>query len=239
MLRDSSDSLYDQLRGGSGADILRSTGGGTTANGTVRTLRGGAGADRIVSSGAGDDLWGGRGDDHLVARARFRGAKIASGGQGQDILSLGAGARTVRLLGDGDSIRVDSSDSATTIGLNLNYFYAPGPVKVDLQAGYGRVIGSSVKDKFLGLFDEPNAFLALKGTNGDDILLGTDFPHPEEYLDGLDGDDVLRGRDGPDTLRGRAGDDLLDGGAGDDGGSGGSGTDTCIDMEYVAACELP
>jgi len=232
VLRDTTGSSVDQLRGGPGADLLRSR--GNIYGSTTRTLVGGAGADRIVSSGDGDRLRGRAGDDHLVARDLYEGRPLSmTGNQGQDIVRVPSSGGRVRLRGDGDSVRVDF---AADTFVRLSYFHAAGPVMVDLRAGYGQVVGSTVKDHFIGLTDQPDSLLVVKGTNGDDILLGTDFTGTTDVFDGRRGDDQLRGRDGADSLFGRPGDDLLDGGAGSDTGSGGSGADTCIDVEDVLGC---
>jgi Ca2+-binding RTX toxin-like protein len=233
VLGDSSGSLYDLLRGGPGADVLRSA-GSVSGSSTARTLIGDAGADRIVSSGDGDRLRGGAGDDHLVALGQ-RGARPQSmtGNAGQDILRASRSGGTLRLRGDGDKVRVDFAAGSSVF---LSYRHAPGPVTVDLQAGYGQVVGSTVEDKFLGFTDQPDSFLGVRGTSGNDILLGTDHLGTTDILDGRQGDDDLSGRDGPDSLWGHTGDDLLDGGPGSDRGSGGAGTDTCIDIEEILDC---
>jgi Ca2+-binding RTX toxin-like protein len=53
----------------------------------------------------------------------------------------------------------------------------------------------------------------LRGTNGDDVIVGTD---DHEVLDGRDGNDVICGYGGNDVLFGRKGNDVLDGGDGND-----------------------
>ena len=71
----------------------------------------------------------------------------------------------------------------------------------------------------------------LRGTTGDDVLVGTDGADVlrgsagDDVLCGLAGDDELRGDNGHDTLYGGPGDDTLLAGAGDDRAYGGPGND--------------
>ena len=71
----------------------------------------------------------------------------------------------------------------------------------------------------------------LKGTNGNDRLLGNEHDNTIEgfagndVLYGYSGDDKLHGGNGNDTLYGGDGDDLLNGNAGDDTMHGGKGND--------------
>jgi len=64
--------------------------------------------------------------------------------------------------------------------------------------------------------------LRLKGTQGDDILIGGDG---DDRIDGKGGNDVLVGGAGADRIKGGAGDDQISGGAGDDRLDGGEGAD--------------
>ena len=71
----------------------------------------------------------------------------------------------------------------------------------------------------------------LRGTNADDVIVGTDGPdvlrgrQGDDTLCGLAGDDELRGDNGNDTLYGDLGDDRLLAGAGDDRAYGEAGND--------------
>lgn len=74
--------------------------------------------------------------------------------------------------------------------------------------------------------------MAIKGTNGDDMLDGTsgnDMMYGydgDDTLNGGDGNDVLYGGNGGDTLFGGNGNDQMSGGDGDDYMEGGDGNDT-------------
>lgn len=63
---------------------------------------------------------------------------------------------------------------------------------------------------------------AGKGTNGDDILIGTD---EKDVLDGLAGNDLIKGKAGRDQLEGGSGRDKVYGGSGKDVLSGDGGND--------------
>lgn len=69
------------------------------------------------------------------------------------------------------------------------------------------------------------AFCDFVGTEGDDVLTGTDAP---ETLCGFAGDDVIEGGGGNDILLGAGGNDRLLGGDGDDELMGGGGKDRLI-----------
>lgn len=82
----------------------------------------------------------------------------------------------------------------------------------------------------------------LRGTAGDDVIVGTDGPDRITGRAGRDaicggggndriaagaGDDVIDGGDGDDTIKGQAGNDSIDGGAGRNRIKGGAGSDAC------------
>jgi Ca2+-binding RTX toxin-like protein len=186
------------------------------------------GQDRIVSSGDLDKLSGGAGADELIARSRA----FMWGGRGRDTLRVVSEfGVTLGLRGDGDSVHL----SPTSYSVWLGYRRAPGPVVVDLRAGYGQLVGSNVRDEFVSLASATDLFIVVFGTSGNDTLLGTDLDRGD-VLSGERGDDELRGRDGPDSLSGGPGRDVLDGGEGSDRGSGGPGADTCTDIENLFDC---
>lgn len=63
----------------------------------------------------------------------------------------------------------------------------------------------------------------IKGTKGNDILVGDDS---ENKIDAGKGDDTISGRGGKDHIKGEEGNDLIDGGSGADKIDGGKGDDT-------------
>lgn len=79
--------------------------------------------------------------------------------------------------------------------------------------------------------DYSHALPHLRGTRGDDRLVGTPLPEAvsaragDDTVVGAEGLDLLRGQRGRDFLHGRAGDDALKGGAGRDVLKGGAGAD--------------
>jgi Ca2+-binding RTX toxin-like protein len=65
----------------------------------------------------------------------------------------------------------------------------------------------------------------IDGTNGDDVIVGSDG---DDNIDAGPGDDFVCGGPGDDSLDGGDGDDVVIGGTGDDGPSGGPGNDTVV-----------
>ena len=63
------------------------------------------------------------------------------------------------------------------------------------------------------------------GTNGDDVIVGSDG---DDNIDAGPGDDWVCGGPGNDSLDGGDGNDVVIGGTGDDGPSGGPGNDTVV-----------
>ena len=72
----------------------------------------------------------------------------------------------------------------------------------------------------------------MEGTNGNDLIIGSDGDDEIHGLGGVDllrgsgGDDTIKGGDGPDSLYGDQGDDDISGGSGHDLIRGGKGNDT-------------
>ena len=90
---------------------------------------------------------------------------------------------------------------------------------------------------------DANASNAIVGTDGDDVIHGT---NKKDVILGLGGDDVIyagNGKDvvcgggGNDEIFGGNGEDVLDGGAGTDVLDGGNGKDVCENGETLVSCE--
>jgi Ca2+-binding RTX toxin-like protein len=204
-----------------------------------------------TDSSQGDSLYGGQGADILISSGHSFNETMAFnpdnliGGPGTDLLVGQHGGLTdFVLLGDGDVVKVRNYQNASPpTSPRLDYRQAPGPILVDLEAGFGKVIGSAVQDTVEGLANAGSE--VVLGTNGPDQLLGRNVPpppdpnfHVQDFLNGRGGDDVVQGRAGHDWVSGQNGDDLLDGGADDDMGTGGAGTDTCTSVEEPDGCEV-
>jgi Ca2+-binding RTX toxin-like protein len=251
VLHDAGLSGDDRLVGGPGDDVVRATrrsGVGFTS----RVLRGGPGADRLVSTVASqrDVLRGGPGTDMLVSSGLVFDETVGSnpdelsGGPGADLLIGQHGGLTdFFMLGDGDVVKVRrAGDDSVPTAPRLNYRRAPGPVLVDLEAGFGKVIGSAVQDSVVGLANAGQD--VVLGTKGSDQLFGRDVPPPgddwagQDFLVGRGGNDLIHGRAGDDVLSGQNGADVLEGGADNDAGYGGNGTDTCTSIESPDSCEI-
>jgi Ca2+-binding RTX toxin-like protein len=159
------------------SDAAGDTSGTTTLGVNARFVTGVAGLTIIGNDGA-NFLGGTLGSDWIVGNG---GDDTFSAGSGNDTLDGGAGSDTV-----------------------LN-FGPPGPVTVDLAAGYA-LDGDGGTDL---LFNIENA----QGSQNGDTLIGDDGAN---LLDGALGDDLVEGRGGNDVLIGGGGNDILAGGYGND-----------------------
>jgi Ca2+-binding RTX toxin-like protein len=81
----------------------------------------------------------------------------------------------------------------------------------------GEVAGST------GTFPSFEQPIEVRGTPGNDVMIGTDA---DEHMQGFRGDDILFGGGGNDQLDGGIGNDRLEGGPGSDTYNGGPGIDT-------------
>jgi len=108
------------------------------------------------------------------------------------------------------SIR-DSGDSVTIINCLAGGPYALDEIRIPADN-----LGYTIQDI---------KNLLLKGSDGDDTLIGC---ATADVISGLGGNDTLSGLDGNDTINGGDGDDTLTGGAGDDILSGDAGSDTYL-----------
>ncbi|MDR0633677.1 MAG: hypothetical protein LBF91_01715, partial [Azoarcus sp.] len=97
------------------AEIDRQSGIGTDGDDTLRTvgeghaLYGGAGNDTLIAGSGADTLMGGKGDDRLYG---YGGNDVLAGGAGNDRLEGGTGDDTYRFArGDGQDTLIDSGGS--------------------------------------------------------------------------------------------------------------------------------
>ncbi|MFN2503170.1 MAG: SBBP repeat-containing protein [Acidimicrobiales bacterium] len=140
----------------------------------------------------------------------------------------------------GFGIAVDASGNPYVTGYTSSADFPPTP-------GLDNTLGG-VSDAFVVKFaeepsppactidrrgDGPSASHSISGTEGPDVICGSDFA---ENIVGRGGDDVIFGGDGNDRMIGSDGDDTITGNAGTDSASGGAGTDGCS-AERTAACE--
>ncbi|HRY23746.1 MAG: hypothetical protein H6852_10365 [Geminicoccaceae bacterium] len=226
------------MRGGTGADVLRSEAR------TSLVLIGGMGDDVLHGSATAQRLLiGGAGDDTYVLRST---GDILSDMAGNDTAilvtelahALAAGANAVVALAGG---MPPAEPWLAPITLEL----APGienltaivwerswSMSFDLvgNEGANRLIGDSFANVLVGNGGDDTIFGhggddRLDGGTGDDALNGGDG---RDHLTGGAGHDVLSGGAGDDLLEGGAGNDRLDGGPGDDQLLGGDGNDTLV-----------
>jgi hypothetical protein len=230
--------------GGSGSDLLQTTG---DANWDLNETR-------LVSSGGGRlqfdeaervSITGGASNNHLNA-AMFTGAVILDGAAGNDLLRGGAGSDTIfggigndRLYGGlGDDVlhgqdgndSVWGDDGLDILNGNAGNDLLWGGNDDDFLSGHTGndvIMGGSGRDTLNGgelndrLYGEAGDDVILGGTGLDQLWGGDD----DDFLSGEEGDDELWGGNGNDQLDGGSGADLILGEAGRDFLNGGSDMD--------------
>ena len=204
----------DTLIGGNGADVLNGGAGIDTVsyaysvNGVIANLADASGntdeaagdsyidVENIFGSSSDDDLTGDSGNNTL--NGQF-GNDTLSGGDGDDLLLGGEGADVLDGGAGIDRVQYTGSIMGVTANLgdaSLNTNSAAGDSYISIENLYG----SNLDDDLTGDANDNFVF----GLNGNDIL------------DGGDGNDNVNGGNGDDELTGGTGDDLLVGGAGSD-----------------------
>ena len=166
-------------------------------------------ADHLIGGDGPDDLYGGGGDDDL------------EGGGGRDELDPADGEDDV-LGGPGNDL-LDADDEGFNTpdldpgpdtydgGSGTDTIWYRDAWRVELHNNTARPMGSDDPEAV----DSVTEFENIRGSVGDDILIGDDE------------DNVIRGEFGDDELDGRGGTDTL---------LGGSGNDTCTDGETTDSC---
>jgi Ca2+-binding RTX toxin-like protein len=211
---------------------------------------GDVGNDQLFSQGGNDNLWGYLGNDTLDGSgsgtddwAWFTDAPngvnvdLSTGratGEGTDKLieieGLVGSDHDDTLTGDenynffqgleGD----DSIDGGGGLQDLVVYWWARGPVAVDLTAGTATGEGT----------DTLTGIEWVGGGDFNDTISGDANPN---YIWGNAGNDTISTLDGDDSIWGWDGDDTIDAGNGTDTVDGGPGTDSCLNGEDVINCE--
>lgn len=216
----------DNLTGTEGKDVIAGLGGDDVIDGLSGNDRicGDEGNDTIRGSAGVDLLLGGDGDDALEGGEDKDVAVFASSTAGVDVdldrgTAVGEGSDTLESMAaifgsrHDDTLTGDASDNFL-FGVDGNdrltggggvdfaiYWFAPGPVTVDLSAGTATGDGD----------DSLSGISGVAGSPFDDNLLGD---AADNFLDGDAGNDLIDGGDGDDMFVGRAGDDTFHGGPG-------------------------
>ena len=206
------DSIYgyagdDRINTGDGVDYVEGGIGDDTISKYLKngssTLLGGVGNDTIWGGNDNDIIEGGYGDDSWLEG--YEGNDIIRGGAGNDKLygsegddTLDGGAGIDELYGGDGNDTLDGGNGDDTISKYL-------------KDGASTLLGGAGSD-------------TIWGGNDNDIIEGGDGD--DSWLEGYEGDDIIRGGAGNDKLYGSEGDDDLDGGDGIDELYGGDGNDT-------------
>lgn len=228
----------DIMHGTSGDDVILALGGDDIiyGNGGRDRICGGDGDDRIYGGSGGDLLDGEGGNDRVYGQGGDDGYVL--GGDGNDILSPGAGTITYTGTVEGgagrDRIIIDQDGVNEIFGGpgrdTIDFRNAPVGVNVDLR--YGQFLDATLT----GLIgDKVSEVEVVFGSEFADYLRGN---ARDNRLYGFGGADHIWGYSGDDLLVGGDGDDWLAGGAGDDSLDGGDGWDACWQWEiYGVDCE--
>ncbi len=238
------DALSLNLFGGDGDDTIEASSKGTVFGGgslgsNGDSLYGGAGNDSLIADWArNQQLFGEDGDDVLngnpgvlidgaTGNSHYTDSTL-DGGAGDDRFEIGRG-RQVVIGGEGIDTADYVSDSSEE---NVSVF-------IDLALGgeidrndpnEGLLAGG---DSFTGvenIWGSNGGFDSLRGDDGANVILGHGG---RDYVLGRGGDDVIFGHDGGDGLEGGAGDDFIHGGDGTDTIDGGDGIDTASYAAFV------
>ncbi|MEM7213369.1 MAG: calcium-binding protein, partial [Pseudomonadota bacterium] len=175
-----------------------------TANDASNALLGGAGNDRLIAYGGDDTLNGGVGRDVLEGGTGADVFVIDSGSDLDLITDFEAGIDLIDITSLGlaysELIIVDYPDAARIVWDDPGI---PGALGVIVLTGV--TASELLLDSFVTAFGSMQP--AITGTEGDDVLFGSQIG--DEIL-GLGGNDRLDGAAGADTLIGGAGDDRYD-----------------------------
>lgn len=189
----------DRIVGTPGRDVI------AIVAGTGHDIVYGRGGDDVICGRAYTTVFGGRGDDHVLYADRAYGGRgddrmedvdEAFGGRGDDVLVAAIFNETF----EGGSGR-DRVEFFTDSGLEgLSY-----SVHLDLVRGIAEVWADDARTRERLLL---SSIEEVRGSTGDDVLLGDDRAN---VLRGFSGDDVVDGRGGTDRVYGGAGTDVCTG----------------------------
>jgi Ca2+-binding RTX toxin-like protein len=176
-------------------------------------LEGLGGDDTLFGGGGSDVLVGGAGADTYVFTAEDDAGNSASIGAGDRLQLPGLSRSSVLMTRDEWNLYITVVDTGASITLQ-SASGLPGEEgwRVTLEFGDGSV----------WLPENVVNTSPYVGTNGGDVLNGSEFG---DQIFALDGNDVVHGNDGHDVLYGGAGQDTLFGGAGNDTVFGMAGND--------------
>jgi Ca2+-binding RTX toxin-like protein len=208
-----------RIQGGSGANTIDLSGVSSAqfTNLTSVYVSGGDDNDTILGTiNLNDSIIGGDGNDVIIVGA---GATSIDGGDGNDTISAGAGNDTIE-GGDGhDMITAGPGNDSVMAGdgqdtVNGN----DGDDTIDAGDGDDLINGNGGDDLINGGFGVD----MLMGDAGDDSVFGG---AGRDTIGGGTGDDSLVGNSQADIINGDAGNDSISGGSGDDMLNGGDGDD--------------
>jgi Ca2+-binding RTX toxin-like protein len=178
-------------------------------------LIGGPSLDAIDGGAGNDVIFGGGSVPETQAdeSCELCGENLLFGGTGDDTI-LGGGNGDDIIGGEGADV-MSGAEGFDAVFYDFGIIISPGPVQVSLD---------NLPDD--GIVGEDDNVLSdiefVRGTSGNDVLVGNDGPN---WLAGGLGNDILEGRRGNDVLEGWDGADILKPGPGRDTAYGNAGAD--------------
>ncbi|MGC1486185.1 MAG: calcium-binding protein, partial [Albidovulum sp.] len=198
---------------------------GVSIHGAAGVQTGSANNDLLYAGSSTTTIYGGAGDDILVAGGTA-GSAVLYGGAGRDIFVLGSSPTTLQIADYEVGIdRLDLTSflllrntgqlviTSTASGADITYLNTT--IHVESASGNPIAANAFAQSQLLPLtrFSPDETVKQIIGTSGDDTLIGT---AADTSILGLDGNDSLVGNSGQDTLVGGSGHDHMTGGAGND-----------------------
>ncbi|MGB5869850.1 MAG: calcium-binding protein, partial [Albidovulum sp.] len=208
---------------------------GVSIYGAAGVQTGSANNDLLYAGSNTTTIYGGAGDDILVAGGTA-GSAVLYGGAGRDIFVLGSSPTTLQIADYEVGIdRLDLTSflllrntgqlviTSTASGADITYLTTT--IHVESASGNPIAANAFAQSQLLPLtrFSPDDTVNQIIGTSGDDTLIGT---AADTSILGLDGNDSLVGNNGRDTLAGGDGHDHITGGAGNDEIWGDAGNDS-------------
>ena len=214
------------LNGAGDVDILVGKAGNDTlaGSGGADVLIGGAGNDTLIGGQGNDQLVGGLGNDYLDGQwgsdSYFWGA-----GQGHDsindIYADANGKNLVVLRGlNPQDVRTEQFGIDDYTGVRLTII-ATGETLTIRNSNYSSWDWSTISAPMTLMFADGTQWDMKEAirqslpmpTDGNDVLIGSDYDDLPSRLSGGAGDDIIVGRGGADVMEGGAGNDILYGNA--------------------------
>lgn len=221
----------DWVRGFDGDDVIDGGAGNDLLDGGAGSdwLDGGTGNDTLISGPDASRLFGGAGQDVLVADLSAAGAHQLWGGSDADRFDIAGPSQagtvivTIRDFDLGfDRFSIFGTDDRAFLNGGVEIQNGPGALRIGLGAAEALELTGMTIARLSTVYDFGSSDVMAGWTKGDRIAGGAG----NDTLFGLDGNDTLLGGVGHDSILGGNGNDKLAGNTGNDTLFGGDGNDS-------------